>query len=280
MLLYAGSPTQMIQAFELVFKMIVEDPMSDSCPNISYSDFVGPPVVSNDFMGPPVPPTVIPNFANPVFLGAMRPTPQLCTEALRSALRNSGYSFPSSDEITAAVCTLANYGFLGVTVGPPRNNNMSLEEMVAVLGGNRFPAEPFGFKPASGVCSPFDGSMANVAMGWGSNPRGDGNALAFAAAAPSFSMSQDNFHEVGKELQVGENIVGAILGQGGRGIVEIQKQTLTTIHISKKGVFAPGTHNRIVTIKGSADAVEKAMFKIKQCIEYEENKRKHEQMLK
>jgi len=268
----------MIQAFELVFRMIVEDPMSDSCPNISYSDFVGPAVVSNDFMGPPVSPAVLPGFTNPAFLGAMRPTPQLCTEALRSALRNSGYSFPSSDEITAAVCTLANYGFLGVTVGPPRNNNMSLEDMVALLGGNRMPVEPFGFKSASGVGSPFD-SMASGAFGWGSNPRVDGNALAFGAA-PSFGTSQDNFHEVEKELQVGENIVGAILGQGGRGIVDIQKQTSSTIHISKKGIFAPGTHNRIVTIKGSAEAVDRAMFIVKQCVEYEENKRKHEQMLK
>jgi len=76
-----------------------------------------------------------------------------------------------------------------------------------------------------------------------------------------------------KELEVGERIVGAILGPGGRGIVEIQKMTGVNIQISKKGVYAPGTRNRIVTITGTGSGIQAAQYLIQQCITQEEQKR-------
>lgn len=76
-----------------------------------------------------------------------------------------------------------------------------------------------------------------------------------------------------KEMEVGEHIVGAILGPGGRGIVDIQQQTCTNIQISKKGVYAPGTRNRIVTITGTASNVQQAQSIIEHRIGVEEEKR-------
>lgn len=80
-----------------------------------------------------------------------------------------------------------------------------------------------------------------------------------------------------QEMEVAENIVGAILGPGGKGIVEIQQFTGTNIQISKKGVYAPGTHNRIVCITGSLNNINRAQYMINQRIQQEECKRARQQ---
>ncbi|CAL4062960.1 unnamed protein product, partial [Meganyctiphanes norvegica] len=75
------------------------------------------------------------------------------------------------------------------------------------------------------------------------------------------------------EVEVGEHIVGAILGPGGKSLVEIQHISGTTIQISKKGNYAPGTRNRIVTITGLPSGISTAQFLIEQRISEEESKR-------
>lgn len=45
------------------------------------------------------------------------------------------------------------------------------------------------------------------------------------------------------------------------------------IQISKKGTFAPGTRNRIVTITGTVTAISNAQYLIEQKIQEEELKR-------
>ncbi|KAF2347372.1 K domain type 1 [Trinorchestia longiramus] len=75
------------------------------------------------------------------------------------------------------------------------------------------------------------------------------------------------------EMEVGEHIVGAILGPGGKNLVEIQHLSGTVIQISKKGNYAPGTRNRVVTISGRSSAVARAQYLIEQRISEEESKR-------
>lgn len=75
------------------------------------------------------------------------------------------------------------------------------------------------------------------------------------------------------DLEIAENIVGAILGPGGRSLVEIQHLSGANIQISKKGTFAPGTRNRIVSIAGSPNAISTAQYLIEQRISEEEAKR-------
>jgi RNA-binding protein Nova len=62
-------------------------------------------------------------------------------------------------------------------------------------------------------------------------------------------------------------------GPGGRSLVEIQHISGANIQISKKGTFAPGTRNRIVTVTGSPQAINTAHFLIEQRINEEETKR-------
>ncbi|XP_022665663.1 RNA-binding protein Nova-2-like [Varroa jacobsoni] len=82
-----------------------------------------------------------------------------------------------------------------------------------------------------------------------------------------------------KDIEVGENIVGAILGPGGKSLVEIQRFSGASIQISKKGIFAPGTRNRIVTITGSPNAVATAQYLIQQHVAEEESKRSQQNVM-
>jgi len=75
------------------------------------------------------------------------------------------------------------------------------------------------------------------------------------------------------EVEIGDNIVGAILGHGGKSLVEIQRISGANVQISKKGIFVPGTRNRIVTITGTQNAVSTAQYLIEQQINEEEAKR-------
>ena len=75
------------------------------------------------------------------------------------------------------------------------------------------------------------------------------------------------------ELQVGEHIVGAILGPGGKALLEIQHFSGANIQISKKGIYAPDTRNRWVTISGTPNAISTAQYLIEQRISEEEAKR-------
>lgn len=81
------------------------------------------------------------------------------------------------------------------------------------------------------------------------------------------------------DLEIAENIVGAILGPGGRSLVEIQHLSGANIQISKKGTFAPGTRNRIVSIAGSPNAISTAQYLIEQRISEEEAKRARQNAL-
>lgn len=65
----------------------------------------------------------------------------------------------------------------------------------------------------------------------------------------------------------------SISGPGGRSLIEIQHLSGANIQISKKGIFTPGTRNRIVTITGPQNAISMAQYYIEQRIHEEEAKR-------
>lgn len=79
------------------------------------------------------------------------------------------------------------------------------------------------------------------------------------------------------ELEVSDNIIGAILGHGGKLLVELQRMSNAIIQISKKGTYAPGTRNRIVTISGQPSSVQAARSLIERQINEEESKRSSQQ---
>jgi len=312
-----GSVEQINNAFEMIFKVIVNDPQSGSCPYISYSEFKGP-VASANPTGSPFavgasskmdsgggaggfgfPGCSAMMYGGGPYMGSgMAP---YSVEALKSTLRNSGFSVQASDEITAAMCTLANYGLLGSGFGfagfgfgtGPGQCGLTLDFLTGILNGQR----TMNSSVMSGGGMQKMEKTAGGQFPNGSDMFSGGGGMYNAMVNQnSFGLGTGMGHYVGnddsvggdgssgsqtKELQIGENIVGAVLGHGGRAIVEIQRMTNTTIQISKKGVFAPGTRNRIATISGPPAGVERAMLLIQQCIQQEETKRsRQEKMLK
>lgn len=289
---------QISKAFDMVFKIIVSDPQSGSCPYISYSEFKGPVANAN----PTGSPFAVGDAAGGGFGYAGAPGAQMyasnymgsgsaapnSVEALKLTLRNSGFSVQAGDEISAAMCTLANYGFLGPAGfgfagfgfgAGPGQCGLTLDFLTGILSGQRPPPNS-----SAGGMQKMDKNTAgqfpnrpdmfpvvNAAMN--QNSFGLGPGLSTGSSGSSGSQT--------KELEIGENIVGAVLGHGGRAIVEIQRMTATTIQISKKGVFAPGTRNRIATISGPPAGVERAVMLVQQCVQQEETKRsRQEKMLK
>uniref|UniRef100_A0A8D0GCS2 NOVA alternative splicing regulator 2 n=1 Tax=Sphenodon punctatus TaxID=8508 RepID=A0A8D0GCS2_SPHPU len=105
------------------------------------------------------------------------------------------------------------------------------------------------------------GVLAAVAAG--ANP---------AAAAAANLLASYNAKDM-VEIAVPENLVGAILGKGGKTLVEYQELTGARIQISKKGEFIPGTRNRKVTITGTPAATQAAQYLISQRVTYEQGVR-------
>lgn len=374
----------------------MEDPQSASCPNISYADFKGPVASSNPtgspFAGPQGEGRMaagmagggggvfgnIGNSLNNLNLNSQNAAagqgggggvgnPAL--ENLKGTLRGSGYSEQAVEEISTAMFTLANYGFLGLGLGlgglgiggglgglglNQGQGNLTLANLAGILSGNAGAPNqqgnsllgnnlgagmnnnmgggggtmnqvPNGENPKSSVFGPvgsttttmaggdtgessgsyfatpgnmsgdhftgggdsmFGNSFNNSNSGFPNNNGFNGqnqNSFGLGTGMGSFASGQGGQGQVNngqqggenekKEVEVGEHIVGAILGPGGRGIVELQKLTGANIQISKKGVYSPGTRNRIVTLSGTASSIQRAQYMIQQRISQEETKR-------
>ncbi|PVD25960.1 hypothetical protein C0Q70_13626 [Pomacea canaliculata] len=147
----------------------------------------------------------------------------------------------------------------------------------SIAAGERYGGSPM-------LSDSFSGAAANystAATGFPTAPdRSPGvptvnmNQNSFGLGTGMYSPTEDKANGTTKQdIEVAENIVGAILGPGGKGIVEIQQFTGTNIQISKKGVYAPGTRNRIVSITGTPSNITRANYMIQQRIQQEEYKR-------
>lgn len=107
------------------------------------------------------------------------------------------------------------------------------------------------------------------------NSFGLGTTVLNTSSSPLRKSPTQGDEMVSHDLEIGDNIVGAILGHKGTSIVEIQRISGANIQISKKGIFAPGTRNRIVTISGTPHSVSTAQYLIEQQLNEEEAKRRN-----
>lgn len=244
-------------------------------------------------------------------LGAAMATgtsPVTTMEHVKLHLRSSGFTEPAITEILTALATLAKYNLLGMGISMPSSmgylttNAIDSSGAVATANGSSNNGGgvfgPIGTVPSLGTTSPtprasleryepFDpfrqnnsaaaaaaaAANANAAIHLNNNSFGLGtNQLSLVSKSPT--QVDANSKETKKvDIEIAEVIVGAILGPGGRSLIEIQHLSGANIQISKKGMFAPGTRNRIVTITGYPNAIEAAKYLIEQRINDEEAKR-------
>ncbi|XP_072248032.1 RNA-binding protein Nova-2 isoform X2 [Leuresthes tenuis] len=282
----SGEPEQNRKAVEIIVQKIQEDPQSSSCLNISYSNITGPVANSNPTGSP---------YANST---EVMPAAAAAAAATASSLLGQAGlagvgAFPTTMSslsgndllaITSALNTLASYGYntnsLGLGLNPAAASGV-----LAAVAANANPAAAAAANLLASYASDASTSAAHSAASLGGFSLGSLAAATGAtngylsAASPlvaSSLLATEKLAEGAKEvveIAVPENLVGAILGKGGKTLVEYQELTGARIQISKKGEFIPGTRNRKVTITGSQAATQAAQYLISQRITYEQGVR-------
>nr|XP_023015524.1 RNA-binding protein Nova-1 [Leptinotarsa decemlineata] len=216
-------------------------------------------------------------------------------------LRNTGYGDNQIVEICAALSVLAKYGIISVGLGIgsthpgalPVSNYLSVMDQTGATNASTGVFGAIG-QVSLGEClgansatprtnlerydSAFDPfrhqmSAATAPISLNNNSFGLGTGQQMAVLSKSPTPAELGSSKDTKNVEIAEVIVGAILGPGGRSLVEIQQISGANIQISKKGIFAPGTRNRIVTITGNPQAITTAHYLIEQRISEEEMKR-------
>ncbi|GCB69393.1 hypothetical protein scyTo_0010548 [Scyliorhinus torazame] len=277
----SGEPEQNRKAVELIIQKIQEDPQSGSCLNISYANVTGPVANSNP-TGSPYANTaeVLPTAA--AAAGLLGHANLAGVTAFPAVL--SGFTGNDLVAITSALNTLASYGYNLNTLGL----GLSQAAATGALAAAAASANPAAAaaanllatyaNEASGGGSPVGGTVGTFALGSLAAATAATNGY-FGAASPlaasailGSEKSTDGSKDV-VEIAVPENLVGAILGKGGKTLVEYQELTGARIQISKKGEFVPGTRNRKVTITGTPAATQAAQYLITQRITYEQGVR-------
>ncbi|XP_065137047.1 RNA-binding protein Nova-2 isoform X2 [Paramisgurnus dabryanus] len=282
----SGEPEQNRKAVEIIVQKIQEDPQSSSCLNISYSNISGPVANSNPTGSP---------YANSA---EVMPAAAAAAAATASSLLGQASlagvgafpttmsSFSGNDllAITSALNTLASYGYntnsLGLGLNPAAASGV-----LAAVAASANPAAAAAANLLASYANDASTSAGHPAASLGGFTLGSLAAATGAtngylsAASPlvaSSLLATEKLTEGAKdvvEIAVPENLVGAILGKGGKTLVEYQELTGARIQISKKGEFVPGTRNRKVTITGSPAATQAAQYLISQRITYEQGVR-------
>uniref|UniRef100_F6XZJ1 NOVA alternative splicing regulator 2 n=1 Tax=Equus caballus TaxID=9796 RepID=F6XZJ1_HORSE len=302
----SGEPEQVHKAVSAIVQKVQEDPQSSSCLNISYANVAGPVANSNPTGSPYASPAdVLPAAAAAsaaAASGLLGPAGLAGVGAFPAALP----AFSGTDllAISTALNTLASYGYNTNSLGLGLNSAAASGVLAAVAAGANPAAAAAanllasyageaGAGPAGGAAPPPPpppGALGSFALaaaangylgaGAGGGAGGGGGPLVAAAAAAGaaggFLTAEKLAAESAKELveiAVPENLVGAILGKGGKTLVEYQELTGARIQISKKGEFLPGTRNRRVTITGSPAATQAAQYLISQRVTYEQGVR-------
>ncbi|XP_046660166.1 RNA-binding protein Pasilla-like [Homalodisca vitripennis] len=206
-------------------------------------------------------------------------------DQIKIMLRSSGCSEHVTAEISTAMATLAKYGILGMGLGLGAGGLGT----GSYLGVSPMDATPAQANGGTGVFGPIGTSTPtrpslDLAFDPFRHPTPASPPGASALNNNSFGLGAvksevDNKEAKKLDMEIAEVIVGAILGPGGRSLVEIQALSGASIQISKKGTFAPGTRNRVVSITGSPGAIAAAQILIEQRINEEEVKRNRQNPL-
>lgn len=283
----SGEPEQNRKAVEIIVQKIQEDPQSSSCLNISYSNVTGPVANSNPTGSPYANSAeVMPAAAAAAAATASSLLGQASLAGVGAFPAAAMSSFSGNDllAITSALNTLASYGYntnsLGLGLNPAAASGV-----LAAVAASANPAAAAAANLLASYANDASTSAGHPATGLGGFTLGSLAAATGAtngylsAASPlvaSSLLATEKLAEGAKdvvEIAVPENLVGAILGKGGKTLVEYQELTGARIQISKKGEFVPGTRNRKVTITGSPAATQAAQYLISQRITYEQGVR-------
>lgn len=125
-------------------------------------------------------------------------------------------------------------------------------------------ASPAGTQSTQGATATANQYLAQAALMGGTNQLNSALGMSPATTAPTSSSIQSS---ATLEITVPDELIGAILGRGGKTINELMQYSGARIQVSQKGEFVPGTTNRKVVITGEVQAAQLAHFLITQRLQ-------------
>ncbi|XP_052635358.1 RNA-binding protein Nova-2 [Harpia harpyja] len=223
-----GKATQLHTAIHIIVRKIQEDLQNNGCLNISYTNVTGLVANSNPTSSP---------YASST--DTLHPSATILGAPGTLGAFTAAPGFTSSDllAIGTALNTLASYSYnpvVGLGLG-----SAAVAASVNLAAATNLLAS-YANDAVAGLVAP--------TFALGSLPSTNGY-LAPVATATGLFLAPEKLIEGTKELMeiaVPENLVGAILGKGGKTLVEYQELMGAWIQISKKGDSIPGTRNHKV----------------------------------
>merc|ERR1719400_2381503 len=257
-------------ALDMILEKIAEDPNSGSCPNTTYSERDGSGLAASytyegssgasraSAAATPGYDTICVNGHTNLrltlnMMTPIPPDPWVSSQAMphiNYSLRQAGHSDTVADELTRALGLLAAHGVLQLT-----------QSAAKAEPSQGWAGESPGYGGGFGSSQPPTPGMAAMAKSGMPYPR---------EKTPPGEPSGPSMEE---EVQVEERLVGAVLGPSGRHVEEIKQYSGADVQISKRGVYAPGTTNRLITIKGSQRSVKSALYLVQQKIQEKQEER-------
>lgn len=251
-------------AMDMILEKIQKDPNSGSCQNINYSNDDMTALPSSGYGYASAAPSRGVTPATPGYdtinvnghtnlrltLNMHAPTPPdpwVSSQAMphiNYSLRQAGHSDTVADELTRALGLLAAHGVLQLT------QSAAKEEPVTAWAGE---------------------TAAGYGYGQPAPPGQTKSGLPYPR--PVTPPGESSGPPMEEEVQVEERLVGAVLGPSGRHVEEIKQYSGADVQISKRGIYHPGTTNRIITIKGSQRAVKSALSLVQQKIQEKQEER-------
>merc|ERR1719400_2809849 len=261
-------------ALDMILEKIAEDPNSGSCPNTTYSERDGSGLAASytyegssgasraSAAATPGYDTICVNGHTNLrltlnMMTPIPPDPWVSSQAMphiNYALRQAGHSDSVADELTRALGLLAAHGVLQLT------QSAAKAEPQQVWAGEQVQhqqaaAASYNYSPAHAPTPP---GQTKTGLPY---PR------------PKTPPGEPSGPPTEEEVQVEERLVGAVLGPSGRHVEEIKQYSGADVQISKRGVYAPGTTNRLITIKGCPRAVKSALYLVQQKIQEKQEER-------
>merc|ERR1719220_497051 len=256
-------------ALDMILEKIVDDPNSSCCLNTSYEGVEGALGGNVSYSGAKASASDAPGYdtinvnghtnlrLTLNMLAPIPPDPWVSSQAMphiNYALRQAGHSDSVADELTRALGLLAAHGVLQLT------QSAAKAEPQQVWAGEQVQhqqaaAASYNYSPAPAPTPP---GQTKTGLPY---PR------------PKTPPGEPSGPPTEEEVQVEERLVGAVLGPSGRHVEEIKQYSGADVQISKRGVYAPGTTNRLITIKGSQRSVKSALYLVQQKIQEKQEER-------
>jgi len=271
-------------ALDMILEKIVEDPNSSCCLNTSYEGVEGAlggvtgySAARTSVSDAPGYDTINVNGHTNLRLtlnmqAPIPPDPWVSSQAMphiNYALRQAGHSDTVADELTRALGLLAAHGVLQLTQSAVKVEQGQQQWAGEAAQQAQAAAQAYGASASYGSSYSSSYGYAQPAAPAPQPPGSIKNYPPREKTPPGESSGPP----VEEEVQVEERLVGAVLGPAGRYVEEIKQYSGADVQVSKRGIYAPGTTNRIVSVKGSQRAVKSAIYLVQAKVQEKQEER-------